>query len=582
MTVFNLAFVQRRLFLHFADRWGLYRVPPLADHFELGLLAVVLARCTHMISADFMLACLLILLPSHVLRGLRWQFSLLYITFAVYLRYGLQDTLFLVLPLLATLFICLMIPVVPPIIHSNPVQCVGVQDICLESESGKRFWSKFYYPCRYRYSTSWLALAANLSPYVVILLLSHRGLLDELRVSVHHGIVFLSIMAVHTVVAVIDIHLGLGVSNYFPDVRYAYGLARYQAMPGVIFSHLRLLKSHCFEDAEVDSPNSLQVVLFFHGLSGSGSTYSQTCMELASKGYLVIAPEFSDGSAAYTSLPNGEEIYYRFHGTYAEHSPEWYASYQSQLAERAHQVNAIMSYLVHANKGSVAAYYSATLRWRQNKRSCFLDSIRNKISSEKPILIGHSFGGATCVFLSSMNHEAAVRFRKEYSHKAILLYDPWLQPLAAEVRNKAFPSLSIPILCLQAELWIESGNEEELDRKVLAAAPIWYQIKVKGAGHTNYSDGGMFAPIISRRLRATGSIDPTLVLRDVTCITVEFLKTHANSVDIALQNINGNESDVIFREQFIASIEKFKYLLQIVRSSDSETEEDDDCTTEEA
>ena len=581
MTVFNLALVQRRLFAHLADQMRLYRVPPLADHIELSLLAVLLARCLDMISAEYMRTLLLILFPTHILRSLRWQLSLLYITCFIYVMYHLHDNLFLLLPILVTLFVCLLIPVVPPIIHSNPEKSIGVQDICLRSETGKRFWSKFYYPCKYRHTLDPLTLTSSLCPFLLIAYLSHHGMLEQMRASQYHTIMSLTIFTVHTCCTMIEICLGLSVSKCFPSVKYGYGLARYQRMPGLIFSHLRLMTMHCIEDGEVEDVACLQVVLYFHGLSGVGSSYSQTCMELASKGYLVIAPEFSDGSASYTALPDGEEINYRFHDDFPEHTPGWYESFQSQLVERAHQVNALMNYLPQANKGSISAYYHPNLRFQRSKRSFFLDSIQGKISTEKPILLGHSFGGATCVFLSSMEHKAAVKFRQNYGFRTMILYDPWLQPMAMEVRSKALVPIEVPVLCLQAERWIESNNEAELDCLVVKESPLGYIIKVRGAGHTNFADGGMFSPVIGSRLGASGTADPTILLDAITRVTAEFLATHADLSELELQNTHEKDA-LLCRDRFLAAVENAKSLFQTVSTPDTCIDMEDDRTTDEA
>jgi len=53
---------------------------------------------------------------------------------------------------------------------------------------------------------------------------------------------------------------------------------------------------------------SLTPLVFSHGLVGTRSCYSTICVEIASHGFLVVAPEHSDGSAALNVLPDGTRI----------------------------------------------------------------------------------------------------------------------------------------------------------------------------------------------------------------------------------------------------------------------------------
>ncbi|GIM11055.1 hypothetical protein Vretimale_14412 [Volvox reticuliferus] len=51
------------------------------------------------------------------------------------------------------------------------------------------------------------------------------------------------------------------------------------------------------------APGPLPVLIFSHGLAGTRNAYSSICIEMASRGYLVMALEHSDGSASCARLP---------------------------------------------------------------------------------------------------------------------------------------------------------------------------------------------------------------------------------------------------------------------------------------
>ena len=55
----------------------------------------------------------------------------------------------------------------------------------------------------------------------------------------------------------------------------------------------------------------LPVVIFSHGLGGTPDIYQSIIMDLASRGYIVVAVEHTDHSQSVTVLPTGKHRYYR-------------------------------------------------------------------------------------------------------------------------------------------------------------------------------------------------------------------------------------------------------------------------------
>ena len=378
-----------------ASRLGLYRTTPLADQSELSLLLLLFARCFGFASNPDTVKLLLLIAPMHIYEGIRWQLYPLYLTampqiveFSSLFKMPFQNT-FLSLSLLLSTFLVFLIPMIPPIIQSDVNSPVGTQEICLSTDEGKEFWVKLYYPCQHVHSFNgpWLALN-SLFVIGAILCVPISPLLCLL-------------LGLHAISLVFDLSFGYPTSSGVSSLKYYQELAKYQKLPQFILSHSNLFKLHCFEDAEVKADSPLPVLLYLHGLSGFRSTYSQTAMELASKGYLVICPEFSDGTAVYTKLPKGEEIYYK-RSPFVEKSKEDVEFRYSQLVERCKQVTAAVKFVRLANKGKEDAMKSVSeIRWTKKTEvndtySRFIQSCEGNISLDAPILVGHSFGRLEC------------------------------------------------------------------------------------------------------------------------------------------------------------------------------------------
>lgn len=78
----------------------------------------------------------------------------------------------------------------------------------------------------------------------------------------------------------------------------------YRGIPGFVFDHLRLAKTHAKEDLQIsDAQPTYPVVLFSHGAGGTMEVQVSESEDLASHGYIVVAIDHTYVSAA-TAFPD--------------------------------------------------------------------------------------------------------------------------------------------------------------------------------------------------------------------------------------------------------------------------------------
>jgi platelet-activating factor acetylhydrolase len=95
---------------------------------------------------------------------------------------------------------------------------------------------------------------------------------------------------------------------------YAEAYAKFMWRPGINSALIGTLgflplmygiKTKAFLDVPLaELPSKLRPLIYSHGMGGSRSCYSAVCVDLASQGYLVVAPEHADGSASINVLPD--------------------------------------------------------------------------------------------------------------------------------------------------------------------------------------------------------------------------------------------------------------------------------------
>ena len=249
---------------------------------------------------------------------------------------------------------------------------------------------------------------------------------------------------------------------------------------------------HCpiLKSAPVSRDKQWPVVVFSHGMGCSRFAYSRICTDIASHGFIVAATEHRDGSAALSyTMERGEKIWINHRRI--EDGEKEYSVRNGQLKLRIAEVVRTLNLMEELNKGSnITNVLEDAAEYK-------LEVFKNMMDLSKPILTGHSYGGATTMMTLAQD--------KRFTQAVVL--DGWLFPMKDETVNP-----EQPIMFINTESFMSRQNINRM--KEFLTGENRKMVFIKGSVHQNHIDAPLIFKdgIIKKIIGMQSDTDPILVL----------------------------------------------------------------------
>ena len=283
---------------------------------------------------------------------------------------------------------------------------------------------------------------------------------------------------------------------------FSANVTTWLGLPSFALRHLRLVATNASEAvAPAEGPHP--VVMYSHGWGGFRSIQSDLAEDLASHGYVVVAPDHTYGALA-TRFPDGEVV-----GIEPSALPE-----PEDVSEQEYDRAARLLEQTYA-KDLLAALevVGAPNDPRLHAEPVVAGVVRAlDLDLTRIVMTGHSTGGGAATWAC---HELAGRC------VGVVGFDPWLAPVPEDYLTAGS---AVPYVALRSEEWLTLPNDDivaaYLDR---SSAPTW-RLAIPGSNHRDFTLMGFLSPL-AKTLGLSGEV-PAADLHTAVNLVTRTLADH--------------------------------------------------------
>ncbi|HNO84508.1 MAG TPA: hypothetical protein PKM54_07770 [Anaerolineales bacterium] len=293
---------------------------------------------------------------------------------------------------------------------------------------------------------------------------------------------------------------------------FAPAISGYLNLPSFFLDHLALVNVPAYENAQAAKTDTgYPIIVFSHGWNGFNAQNTGQVLELASRGYVVIAVQHTYG-AVVTVFPDG---------TVAPNNPQ-------ALPEDANDPNyeVVARKLVNQWAGDISFTLDQFAGQNQDSESIFFQTL----DLSRVGVYGHSTGGGAAIQFCGTDPRC----------KTILGMDPFMRPVSEEVLQNG---LSQPSFFMFSQGWADvtdSKNNQLFNQFQPNLGDNRGIIVISGTKHFDFSDLPLLSPI-APQLGLKGPLNGGRVVEIVNSYLLGFFEMTLKNQPSEL--FNGNFAD---------------------------------------
>ncbi|MFZ4616068.1 MAG: hypothetical protein ACOYM2_07730 [Rectinemataceae bacterium] len=248
---------------------------------------------------------------------------------------------------------------------------------------------------------------------------------------------------------------------------FAPAISEFMGLPGFFLDHLALVKVPAYQDAPAaQSQGGFPLLLFSHGWNGFNAQNTGEALLLASRGYIVVAPQHTYG-AVVSVFPDG---------SIAKNNP---AALPDGAPQDEYEIAARR--LVDQWTGDL----SFTLSWMEAKSGEASSPLAGLVDSSRIGAFGHSTGGGAVIQFAATDPRC----------KAVLGMDPFMRPVQPRVLDTGFRASAFFMFSQKWADNLGSRNNELFNRFYPHATGSLGAISITGTDHFDFSDLPILTPL---------------------------------------------------------------------------------------
>lgn len=284
---------------------------------------------------------------------------------------------------------------------------------------------------------------------------------------------------------------------------FSANVTTWLGLPPFALRHLRLVATNASE-AAAPAAGSHPVVVYSHGWGGFRSIQSDLAEDLASHGYVVVAPDHTYGALA-TRFPGGEVVGIE---PSALPEPEDVSEQEydraARLLERTYAEDLLAALEVVGAPSDHRLLPDATAR-------NVLEAL--DVDLTRIVMTGHSTGGGAATWAC---HELAGRC------VGVVGFDPWLAPVPEDYLADGS---AVPYVAVRSEEWVALPNDDIVTAYLDRSTGRTWRLAIPGSNHRDFTLMGFLSPL-AKTLGLSGEV-PAADLHAAVNLVTRTLADHA-------------------------------------------------------